>query len=268
MSGKPASKPTTLAVIPAAGQGSRLGLGLPKVLAPIRGATRVWDILYQTLSGLVDHIHVVLSPAGYSLLRPELDGARLGTPASCSIQPAPVGMGDAVFRGIGRCPGFDHVLVVWGDQVSVTRETVRKAVDSQSRFQGSGFTLPLVAVESPYVQYDLAPDGSLANVRESREGDVCDPAGLSDIGVFAFTCRGLIECWEAFRRTASTGARTGEINLLPLLPYLSSRCGWPLTIIPVCDPREARGVNTRADLEHFRAWFHARADCEGHPCAE
>jgi bifunctional UDP-N-acetylglucosamine pyrophosphorylase/glucosamine-1-phosphate N-acetyltransferase len=260
MSGRPASKPTTLAVIPAAGKGSRLGLDLPKVLAPIRGATRVWDILYQTLAGLVDHIHVVLSPAGYSHLRPELDEARLGTPASCSIQPVPVGMGDAVFRGLDCCPGFDHVLVVWGDQAGVTRETIGKVVDAQSRFQGGGFSLPLVAVENPYVQYDLAPDGSLANVRESREGDVCDPAGLSDVGVFAFTCRGLIDCWKAFRRAGPAGARTGEINLLPLLPYLSSRCGWPVTIIPVRDPREARGLNTGADLEHFRACFHARRD--------
>jgi CTP:molybdopterin cytidylyltransferase MocA len=250
--------PKVLAVIPAAGRGSRLGLDQPKLLASVYGATRVWDILNRTLCGLVDHIHLVLSPAGYRRFQAEPTRPPSATPVSCSIQPTPTGMGDAVFVGLRHCPGYDQVLVVWGDQVSVTRETVVEVVAALGRFQSDGFCLPLVPTARPYVQYDISAGGLLTNVRQSREGDDCDATGLSDVGVFGFTCRGLIDCWTDFGEATSMGRRTGEVNLLPFLPYLSSRRGWPVTIIPVSDAREARGVNTREDLEFFRAQFLGR----------
>lgn len=247
--------PRVLAVVPAAGRGSRLGLDRPKLLASISGATRVWDVLDRALSGLVDQIHLVLSPAGYAHFQAELARPPGATPVSCGIQPEPSGMGDAVFAGLRNCPGYDHMLVVWGDQLSLARETVAQVRAALGRFPGDGFCVPLVPLARPYVQYDVSAAGRLEQVRQSREGDACDAAGLSDVGVFGFTCRGLLDCWEEFRRTNPPGRRTGEVNLLPFLPYLSSRCGWPLAVIPVSDAREARGLNTREDLAFFQAQF-------------
>jgi 2-C-methyl-D-erythritol 4-phosphate cytidylyltransferase len=44
------------AVIPAAGQGTRLGLQIPKILLPIRDELNVWSILRDKLITNVNHI--------------------------------------------------------------------------------------------------------------------------------------------------------------------------------------------------------------------
>src|SRR5689334_16795046 len=55
------------AVIPAAGRGTRLGGTGPKILTRLSERHTIWSILYEKLSPLVDHIHLVLSPeAGIS----------------------------------------------------------------------------------------------------------------------------------------------------------------------------------------------------------
>ena len=106
------------AVIPAAGRGTRLGSDLPKILTPLTARDTIWSILHAKLAPLVDHIHLVLSP----------DGAKqfpaLPANVSISIQPEPIGMGDAIFRGFDIWSQYDAVLIVWGDQVFVSSDTL------------------------------------------------------------------------------------------------------------------------------------------------
>jgi bifunctional UDP-N-acetylglucosamine pyrophosphorylase/glucosamine-1-phosphate N-acetyltransferase len=92
-------------------------------------------------------------------------------------------------------------------------------------------------------------------VRASREGDQCRPGGLSDVGVFCLSTAGLLSAWTGYRSDAVPGTATGEVNFLPFLPYLSQGHGWPVTIVPVADPAEARGINTSSDLEFARQAF-------------
>jgi hypothetical protein len=101
------------------------------------------------------------------------------------------------------------------------------------------------------VQYDFA-GRALARVRMSREGDACDPEGLSDVGVFGLSTRGLAAAWWDYVTEPEVGASTGELNLLPFLPFLSRRRGWPVTVVEVRDGDEARGVNTPEDLAYAR----------------
>ncbi|MFD2357171.1 hypothetical protein ACFSTC_59790 [Nonomuraea ferruginea] len=56
-------------------------------------------------------------------------------------------------------------------------------------------------------------------------------------------------------RRRPPGAATGEVNFLPFLPYLSQVRGRPVTVVPVTDPSEARGVNTPDDLDFARQAF-------------
>ena len=69
------------------------GRDLPKILTPLSAHDTIWSILHAKLAPLVDHIHLVLSP----------DGAKqfpaLPAHVSASIQPEPIGMGDAIFGG-------------------------------------------------------------------------------------------------------------------------------------------------------------------------
>lgn len=50
------------AVIPAAGRGTRLGSGIPKIMIEIAGGVTVWHLLYRRLRPRSEHVHVVVSP--------------------------------------------------------------------------------------------------------------------------------------------------------------------------------------------------------------
>ncbi|MEV7807001.1 NTP transferase domain-containing protein [Microbispora sp. NPDC088329] len=236
------------AVIPAAGRGTRLGLGVPKIMLEIAGGVTVWHLLHRRLRPYAEHVHVVMSPEGEGPFRALAASEIASGAVSVSVQETPTGMGGAIFGAAPHWEAYGAILVVWGDQAGLSPVTVDRVVEAHEK----GLTLPLVPMPDPYVEYELDDDGTLTRVRQSREGDECRPGGLSDVGVFCLSTEGLREAWTRHLDEAAVGAHTGEVNFLPFLPYLSRERGWPLTVVPVTDPDEARGVNTADDLEFAR----------------
>jgi bifunctional N-acetylglucosamine-1-phosphate-uridyltransferase/glucosamine-1-phosphate-acetyltransferase GlmU-like protein len=234
------------AVIPAAGRGTRLGTDQPKILTPLTARDTIWSILHARLAPLVDHIHLVLSP----------DGARQFSvpPAnvSISIQPEPIGMGDAIFRGFDIWSTYDAVLIVWGDQVFVSGDTLERAITALGHPQKQA-VLPVTRMAVPYVEY-VFEGPRLTKVLQSREGDTTTSNGFSDVGTFLLTTQGLRPAWEGYRKTAAPGSGTGEINFLPFLPFLSAQ-DWMITPLEVADATEARGINTKDDLAFFQSLY-------------
>lgn len=231
------------AVIPAAGRGSRLGTPTPKILAPLNARDTVWSVLHAKLAPLVDHIHLVLSPEGAE------EFPSLPPHVSKSIQPVPTGMGDAIFGARPSWKSFDAILIVWGDQVFVSQDTLRRTLAALISREHQA-VLPVTRMTAPYVEYVF--DGKrLTKVLQSREGDQTTPNGFSDVGTFLLATQGLAAAWNDYLSKAARGSRTAEINFLPFLPFLSAR-GWTVTPLEVADPTEARGVNTQEDLSFFR----------------
>ncbi|MFG2002817.1 NTP transferase domain-containing protein [Spirillospora sp. NPDC048911] len=254
-------------MIPAAGHGTRLGGTVPKVMLEIADGVTVWHLLYRRLRPWVDHVHVIVSPTGEPPFRRLVDtGMETGEiergTVSVSVQEKPTGMGDAIFGAAEIWESYDGILVVWGDQANLSSATVGEVVRVQSQVSvGAVLAVPLVPMPDPYVQYDLEA-GALRRVRMSREGDRCRPGGLSDVGVFCLSTSsgGLRRAWERYLDEATPGAVTGEINFLPFLPYLVRAHGWETRVVPVADPDEARGINTRDDLEFAQRVFQRCAD--------
>lgn len=249
----------TCALVPAAGRGSRLGHGGPKILVPLGTGTTVWSHLHALLAPHVDHVHVVLSPEGRAAFVRALGDTRDARDArevSTSVQETPTGMGDAIFGARDAFTAYDDVLIVWGDQAGLAEGTVRRTLAAHRAGAGPRLTIPLVTLSAPYVAYQVE-DGRLARVLESREGDDCGARGLSDVGVFCASTQGLAEAWDAYARSATLGRATGERSFLPFLPFLALR-GFAFTAVDVRDPDEARGVNTAEDLAFFRAREGAR----------
>jgi bifunctional UDP-N-acetylglucosamine pyrophosphorylase / glucosamine-1-phosphate N-acetyltransferase len=234
------------AVIPAAGRGTRLGGDGPKILTPLTAQDTIWSILYTKLSPLVDHIHLVLSP--------EVLAAFPSLPAnvSASIQSEPIGMGDAIFRGHDVWSKYDAVLVVWGDQVFVSNDTLKRAIDALDTPHRHAI-LPVTRMAQPYVEY-VFEGPRLTRVLQTREGDIATPNTFSDVGTFLLSTDGLKAAWENYLAGAPRGAGTGEVNFLPFLPFLSSK-GWTITPVEVADQTEARGINTREDLAFFQRLY-------------
>jgi bifunctional UDP-N-acetylglucosamine pyrophosphorylase/glucosamine-1-phosphate N-acetyltransferase len=244
-------KGTICAVIPAAGRGTRLGLDVPKILAPIGDDCTVWTLLRDGLTGCAGHIHVVVSPASLDVLRSVVTAGPHQDRISVGVQERPLGMGDAIFGASGVWMNFSHLLVVWGDQAGLSSGTLRRAIALHASGSGPRCTLPVVEAERPYVQYVIR-NGSLECIRQAREGAAVDDRGFSDVGVFLLEVEGLHDAWRQYAQIAVAGAVTGEVNFLPFLAYLSQQCGWRFETVPVADATEARGINTREDLRFFQ----------------
>jgi len=244
-------------VIPAAGRGTRLGFDTPKIMLELADGVTVWHQLNRRLRQWVDHVHVVVSPAGEAPFRDlAADDIRRGA-VSVSVQDEPMGMGDAIFGARRHWVTYDAIVVVWGDQANLSPKTVREVVGVHRRTTSAGrpgLTIALVPTPDPYVEYELT-SAKMLRVRMSREGDECRPGGLSDVGVFCLSVNGLVSIWKRYLTDAGLGVTTGEVNFLPLLPVLSRVPGWHVTVVPVADPDEARGINTGDDLEFARQAF-------------
>lgn len=233
------------AIIPAAGRGTRLGGAGPKILSPLTDRDTIWSILYARLAPLVDHIHLVLSPEGATMFPALPDNV------SISVQPVPTGMGDAIFQAFEVWSKYDAILVVWGDQVFVSADTLSRSLAALKPERN--FVLPVTRMAAPYVEY-VFEGGVLSGVLQTREGDNTTANGFSDVGTFLLRTEGLKAIWEEYLKTARRGSATSEINFLPFLPFLSAQ-GWNVSPLVVDDPTEARGINTPDDLAFFRSLY-------------
>lgn len=245
----------TGAVIAAAGRGTRLGYHLPKVLYPIEGRPLVaW--LTDRLAGLAGRLTLVLSPDGDRAFR-QLAPA-LALPVCTTIQPAPTGMADAVIAGTSAAMADGAptmLIVIWGDQVGLSRDTMARALAVHARHPlGSAVTVPLAQVDAPYVHYDFDRTGAqqwrLLAVRQRREGDVLPDTGLADCGCFIVDPGRVL---PALRRLSASGVLTGRLsreeNFLQALPFLAREM--PVLGVPGAPASDTIGLNAAADLDRL-----------------
>lgn len=242
------------AVIPAAGRGTRLGLDIPKLLAPVSEDATIWSVLREKLFLAAERIHLVVAPQWASTFESLLAADPRRQNLSFSVQQEPRGMGDAIFGSYDRWAAARTVFIVWGDQIHISQSTLHRALSHHQRSAGPRCTIPTVILDKPYVQYCFDQHDRITAIRETREGAVCDPRGFSDVGTFLLDVAGLRDAWDVYRRERNAGAVTGEINFLPFLPYLAQH-GWQVSRIAVEDPIEARGVNSLEDLKFFQELY-------------
>ena len=202
------------------------------------------DVILEEIAPLVDRTAMVVAPGFEEFL----DGPLVseGEEVELCVQARPTGMCDALTTTTHLWESADRLLVVWGDQVSLSRETLERAL-ARHAFREDCAVIPTAEVDDPYVQYDFRDD-QLWAVRQSREGDACDPRGLTDVGVFVLSTSGLAQAIDSFAKATPRSEVTGELNLLPLFPFLHE-AGWSVESSDVSDPAEAIGINTAEELE-------------------
>lgn len=240
---------TRVLLVPAAGLGTRLGSGQPKLLTPVNGKAMIDHILdrYRTV---VEAAVVVVHPASRARVASHL--RECATPLALAEQTAPTGMLDAVLAAGSAVRQFKpaRVWITWCDQVGISAATVARLAALEDASPSAAAIFPVVSQPSPYIHFERNEIDRLTSVRQRREGDTMPETGTSDAGLFSLSYDAFARLLPEFACDAPRGARTGERNFLPFLPWLATQT--PVTTFEV-GADEAQGINTPEDLAAVEA---------------
>lgn len=242
-------------IILAAGKGTRLGYDRPKILYPVAGRP-ILEWLVALFSGICVKYVFVLSPEKVNevdtILRKTVSG-----PYDIAVQPEPIGMGDAILRGL-EFVETEFAVAIWGDQVGIRRETVTATMYVHEQRPNAVFTCPTIFKKNPYIHFQRDKRGKIAKILQAREGDTMPIRGECDCGFFIFEaglmCKRLT---ESRNDPTMIGRKTGEFNFLPVIPSLDCIHG-NVAVVRTVREEETIGINTKEEAEIVARFLLAR----------
>nr|WP_199899487.1 bifunctional UDP-N-acetylglucosamine diphosphorylase/glucosamine-1-phosphate N-acetyltransferase GlmU [Sneathiella glossodoripedis] len=231
-------------VILAAGMGSRMKSGTPKVLHKIGGRAMISHLL-ATVGSITDEEAVVVVAPGMDDVKGEV------SPARCVIQPDAKGTGHAVKCALPEVKeGADTVLVLYGDTSLLSRETLIKMIEAASADKKPAVVVLGFEPADPleYGRLVLDQKGDLAAITEYADADeTVRKIGLCNSGVMAI--RGDIAS-ELINEISSNNAKQ-EFYLTDIVE-IANRKGYTCTAV-IGDEDELLGVNNREQLANAEA---------------
>ena len=231
-------------VILAAGQGTRMKSGLPKVLHAVGGVPMVQHVLAGARVLGAERTVVVVAPGMESV-------AKAVSPAETAIQHRQLGTGDAVKAALPALAGFDgDVLVLFGDTPLLRPETLQKVLDALNAGAAGRGGDTAVAVlgfkpggANEYGRLVTKAGGWLERIVEYRDATPKERAiPLCNSGVMAVRSRYLGELLDGLKANNTKGEYyLTDIVALARKRKLRAR-------VVEGDAEELLGVNSRADL--------------------
>ena len=241
---------SSLTIVLAAGEGTRMRSKLPKVLHPVAGQSLLAHVLAAAPDGKNDALAVVIGP-DHAAVAGEIK--RLRPTAQTFIQRERLGTAHAVLaarEAIVR--GADDVLVAFGDTPLIsaaTFERLRAALREGAALAVLGFR-----AEDPSGYGRLLLEGDrLIAIREHADCSADERAiKLCNAGVMAFDGRKALEIIEKIGCANSKG----EYYLVDAVAVVRE-LGWEAVVIETSED-EVRGINTKAQLAEAEAVMQAR----------
>ena len=232
----------TIAIVLAAGQGTRMKSARPKVLHEIAGRALVEWSLGSAFEGGIDRAVVVVGH-GSDAVKATLS-ARFAARVDFATQEAQRGTGDAVRSAFRALEGFEGtVVVLYGDCPLVTPETVRALVDARAS-KGVPLAMLTMTLVDPtgYGRILRDGEGNVTAIREHKDASESERA-ITEVnpGVYAIDMRFLREAVA----TLDTDNAQGELYLTDVVDR-AAKIAKVVTLVG--DPDELRGVNDRAEL--------------------
>ena len=239
---------TTL-LIPCGGLGTRLGQsGKAKALTQIRGKLLL-DVILDKIGDLFEEIVIVSSPTheqdflNYLQNRTNLPKSRVVVQQNAKGSLNAVNTGSKVITG--------DCIVVWGDQVGVSRSTIELVLSRRSL--GTSLIVPTLYAYRPYVWLNFSPNSDqLLNIGRQRDGDLAE-RGWSDLGVFYFS-NNVLSRLRSVEDEMIESLQGREIDLTYTLPILSRE--FESQFLVCTDALELLAVNTPGDLRKAEGYFH------------
>ncbi|HEY7802118.1 MAG TPA: bifunctional UDP-N-acetylglucosamine diphosphorylase/glucosamine-1-phosphate N-acetyltransferase GlmU [Dehalococcoidia bacterium] len=234
-----------VAVVLAAGQGTRMRSARPKVAHPVAGRPIVRHVIEAARDAGIDDVIVVVS-AG-----PESDGVRAaaGEGTRFAVQAEPLGTGDAVRSARDAAGDTANVLILNGDVPLVRPDTLRRLMAALDGGQTDIALLTAdVAVEAyGILELDHNRVTAIVETKESAEG--IDRNEVRAINAGQYAVRGP---WLWPRLDSIAPAPNGEVYLTALARIARDE-GRPAIAVWATEPVEVRGINDRIQLAEAEA---------------
>jgi bifunctional UDP-N-acetylglucosamine pyrophosphorylase / glucosamine-1-phosphate N-acetyltransferase len=231
---------TSLTIVLAAGEGTRMRSKVPKVLHPVAGQSLLAHVLRAAPNGKGASLAVVIGP-DHQAVAEELK--RVRPDAAIFVQRERLGTAHAVLaarQAIAR--GADDVLVVFGDTPLIsaaTFERMRALLNSGAALAVLGFR---AADPTGYGRLLLDGDQLMA-IREHADASAAERAiTLCNAGVMAFDGTRALEIIEKIAPANSKGEYylTDAVAIVRELGLQA--------MVTETDEDEVRGINTKAQL--------------------
>jgi bifunctional UDP-N-acetylglucosamine pyrophosphorylase/glucosamine-1-phosphate N-acetyltransferase len=242
---------TCLAVVLAAGEGTRMKSAVPKVLHPIGGRSMLAHVLAAVAQAGATRIAVVVGPNGEAAAK---DAKAVVSDVQVFTQRERLGTAHAVLSARGALEqGADDVVVAFGDTPLITPETFARLRAPLS----AGVAVAVLGFEArdPTGYGRLLREGdTLVAIREHKDASQAERAGtLCNAGLMAL--RGDI----ALAVLDGIGNRNAQNEYyLTDAVEVAAEAGHR-SVVVVAPEWEVQGINDRAQLAKAEADFQSRA---------
>jgi bifunctional UDP-N-acetylglucosamine pyrophosphorylase/glucosamine-1-phosphate N-acetyltransferase len=241
---------SSLTIVLAAGEGTRMRSALPKVLHPVAGQPLLAHVLAAAPKGEGAALAVVIGPDHEAVAEAT---KRLRPDAATFVQRERLGTAHAVLaarEAIAR--GADDLLVVFGDTPLISAKTFERLRAPLK--QGAGLTvLGFRAADPTGYGRLLVEGGQLTAIREHADASAEERAiSLCNAGVMAIDGRKALEIIEKIGNANSKA----EYYLVDAVT-VARQLGLEAVVIETSED-EVRGINTKAQLAEAESVMQAR----------
>ncbi|MBI2188644.1 MAG: bifunctional UDP-N-acetylglucosamine diphosphorylase/glucosamine-1-phosphate N-acetyltransferase GlmU [Acidobacteria bacterium] len=233
-------------VILAAGQGTRMKSGLPKVLHAIAGRPMV-DHVLRTAAAISPATTTLVIGHEAEAIRGHL---REQEGLQFAVQEPQLGTAHALQQTAPVLDGQTGTLILLSGDVPLLRPATLRRLLEVHRGAKAAATVVTAVVERPYGYGRIVrTSGRIARIVEERDASPAERQ-IREInsGIYAFD---LPPLFDTLRTIAATNAQ-GEYYLTDLIAAYRRRRR-PVETLVVDDPREVRGVNSRTELAEVSA---------------
>lgn len=239
-----------LAIVLAAGLGTRMRSSKPKVMHPIGNLPLVGHVMKTLSQTEVSHTAVVIGPG-----MPEVETlvSSFSGMSSCHVQADRLGTAHAALAASELLEKqFDDVLVLFGDTPLVRPATISKVREGLAN--GSDVVVLGFEAADPFGYGRLLMEGpQLVAIREEKDATVSErDVTLCNSGIMGF--RGSIAL-DLIKAIGNSNAK-GEFYLTDAVEVANSR-GFKVSV-ELAEEAEVQGINTRAQLADCEAVFQQR----------
>jgi bifunctional UDP-N-acetylglucosamine pyrophosphorylase/glucosamine-1-phosphate N-acetyltransferase len=231
------------AIILAAGKGVRMNSELPKVLHKLNGKPLISHVIDNLRKAGISDIIVVVGYGGEQVI------SAAGDSAEYVWQRTQLGTGHAVIQAEEKMKSFQgKVIVACGDVPLIRAETFSRMIEA-SKNSDTGAVVLTMVLDNPtgYGRIMKNPDGSLERIIEEKDAAPGEKA-IKEVnsGTYVFDSNLLF----SGLKTIGTDNAQKEYYLPDALAYIR-KAGYRVRTLPLDDPTEGSGINSKEELERL-----------------